>query len=396
MDTNTEMSTADNLKTIQQSNKDMIEYFNHDFISKLEEVQSLKTEEFELKIKIDELTRTLEIYSFRNTSSHNVFSPFAVDPTTNEEKYTQIDQNLKDLKEVKSSLSEKITGLEKEIDELKARISSLSSSNKVIDSLLAQNVLEQNDKKALKEAEEKLREQKEALEKADKEHSSELLKQDINHGLRILMLERYFRQITAIKINDKIRASFEGNKNKLDILSWMIKSDVNRAKVTLDELIEANNELSKSIDSVLFELTNEPDTSKPVWTLLSDKFKELSDTHKECMIEYKVDCPDYDIKIPQIVTINLIYIIDELMSNVFKHSNANKVTANIYISSRLIDVYINDNGIGIDTNYTHTAPWYSGLHRIQEIIYLMKGTFSIDGDIISGTNVRFSFPINQD
>ena len=63
MDTNTEMSTADSLKTIQQSNKDMIEYFNHDFISKLEEVQSLKTEEFELKIKIDELTRTLEIYS---------------------------------------------------------------------------------------------------------------------------------------------------------------------------------------------------------------------------------------------------------------------------------------------------------------------------------------------
>ena len=180
MDTNTEMSTADSLKTVQQSNKDMIEYFNHDFISKLEEVQSLKTEEFELKIKIDELTRTLEIYSFRNTSSHNVFSPFAVDPTTNEEKYTQIEQNLKDLKEVKSSLSEKITGLEKEIDELKARISSLSSSNKVIDSLLAQNVLEQNDKKALKEAEEKLREQKEALEKADKEHSSELLKQDIN------------------------------------------------------------------------------------------------------------------------------------------------------------------------------------------------------------------------
>ena len=43
MDTNTEMSTADSLKTVQQSNKDMIEYFNHDFISKLEEVQSLKT-----------------------------------------------------------------------------------------------------------------------------------------------------------------------------------------------------------------------------------------------------------------------------------------------------------------------------------------------------------------
>ena len=54
---------------------------------------------------------------------------------------------------------------------------------------------------------------------------------------------------------------------------------------------------------------------------------------------------------------------------------------------------VSDNGIGIDKNYSHTSPWNSGLHRIQELIYLLNGQLKIDGDIISGTDIRFSIPI---
>ena len=108
---------------------------------------------------------------------------------------------------------------------------------------------------------------------------------------------------------------------------------------------------------------------------------------------YDINCTDYAINIPDIVSTHLVLIIQELMNNVFMHSNANKVNIKIYLSSRLIDVYINDNGVGIDSNYSSNSPWYSGLHKISEIIYLLGGTFKIDGDIVSGTNVRFTFPL---
>ena len=103
--------------------------------------------------------------------------------------------------------------------------------------------------------------------------------------------------------------------------------------------------------------------------------------------------------IPDIVSTHLILIIEELMKNIFTHSSANKVAVKIYLSSKLIDVYINDNGVGIDSNYSETSPWYSGLHKIREIVYLLGGTFKItnnssdDSEEPNGTNVRLTIPL---
>ena len=58
-----------------------------------------------------------------------------------------------------------------------------------------------------------------------------------------------------------------------------------------------------------------------------------------------------------------------------------------------IECEINDNGIGINDNYLSTSPWYSSLHKAQEIIYLLGGTLNINGDITTGTSVRFEFPL---
>ena len=59
-----DISTTENLKTVRDSNQEMLDYFNGLYVAKLEQIQSLKTEQFELKIKIDELMKTLEVYSF--------------------------------------------------------------------------------------------------------------------------------------------------------------------------------------------------------------------------------------------------------------------------------------------------------------------------------------------
>ena len=68
-----DISTTENLKTVRDSNQEMLDYFNGLYVAKLEQIQSLKTEQFELKIKIDELMKTLEVYSFKNSAGHNVF-----------------------------------------------------------------------------------------------------------------------------------------------------------------------------------------------------------------------------------------------------------------------------------------------------------------------------------
>lgn len=371
-------TSIESLKLVRSTNQDLLNFFNDSYISKLEQVQSLKTEEFELKAKIDQLLKTLDVYSFKTSIGHNVFSPFSTSTTSQQEKATQIEAQLRELQDIQSTLHIQIKEEEEETDLLKKRINSLSTSNRHLDELLS-------------EATEEVSTISEDTTDSDTHPKSD--EPPVNHGLNILRLQQYERKQLADKIQSDITDVLDSNFHKLEVLSWLIRSDINRAKVTLEELTTSTSKLADHVDEIANSLTNEVDSEEPVWTLLEKLIQNYKDEHTECDISSDIDCTDYAINIPDIVSTQLIMIIQELMNNIFTHSNANKIVIKIYLSSRLVDVYINDNGVGIDSNYSDESPWYSGLHKIKEIIYLLNGTFKIDGDIVSGTNVRFSFPL---
>ena len=372
-----DISTTENLKTVRDSNQEMLDYFNGLYVAKLEQIQSLKTEQFELKIKIDELMKTLEVYSFKNSAGHNVFSPFSTTTTTQEEKAAQIEQELKELNASDAELTANIRSLQADADELKSRITLLHTATRKLDTFLD-------------ELADEFTKESTALE--DDESTEENLPV-INHGFNILRLKKYDQDKLVQSLHTYILEQLDRTRHTLDSLSWLIKSDVNRAKVTLDELIDSTASMEDSLNAILLGLTGDIDATVPIETLLEDTIFRYKDAYPECVIESDIDCPDASIEIPEIITISLIRILCECLDNVYKHANANRVGINIQIYSDQISVHINDNGIGIDENYSHTSPWNSGLHRIQEIIYLLNGQLKIEGDIISGTDIRFSIPI---
>lgn len=371
-------TSIESLKLVRNTNQDLLNFFNDSYISKLEQVQSLKTEEFELKAKIDQLVKTLDVYSFKTSTGHNVFSPFSVNTTSQQEKATQIELQLKELKDIQSTLKLQIKEEEEETDLLKRRITSLSTSNRHLDELLSE---------VTEEVSTIVDPPNETAQFTDTDED------DVNHGINILKLQQYEKEQLADKLQNDITEVLDSNSHKLEVLSWLIRSDINRAKVTLEELTTSTSKLADHVDEIANSLVNEVDLEKPVWTLLEQLFQSYKDEHPECGISYDINCTDYAINIPDIISTHLVLIIKELMNNVFTHSNANKVSIKIYLSSKLVDVNIVDNGIGIDDNYSTESPWYSGLHKIREIIYLLKGTLKIDGDGENGTNIRLSFPL---
>lgn len=371
-----DISTTENLKTVRDSNQEILDYFNELYVEKLEQIQALKTEQFELKIKIDELMKTLEVYSFKNSAGHNVFSPFSTTTTTQEEKAAQIEQELKELNASDAELTANIHSLQADANELKGRITRIHTATKKLDAFLDE-MAEEFTKEAV------------ALEKEPVEEDLPV----INHGFNILRLKKYDQDKLVQSLHTDILDQLDRTRHTLDSLLWLIKSDVNRAKVTLDELIDSTASMEDSLKAILLGLTGDIDATVPIETLLEDTIFRYKDAYPECVIESDIDCPDASIEIPEIITISLIRILCECLDNVYKHANANRVGINIQIYSDQISVHINDNGIGIDENYSHTSPWNSGLHRIQEIIYLLNGQLKIEGDIISGTDIRFSIPI---
>lgn len=100
-----------NLKIIKKANREMLDYFNDNFINELENIQNLKTQIFEVDVKIDELEKTKDIYAFKTSSKKSAFTPVVTDDSGNI-KGKIIDNQIKDLEEVRSSLDIKIRMLD--------------------------------------------------------------------------------------------------------------------------------------------------------------------------------------------------------------------------------------------------------------------------------------------
>lgn len=370
------------LHIIEEANTKTLEYFNQTYVSNLELVQGLKTELFELDMQIETLERTRELYTYHIDNRRNVFSPINGEASSATiTKGRQIELQLQDLRDAKERLENRISELENDIIFYKEQVEMLSQASKCIHTVLV----------GRNHDDEEPEDSPEAIEfiETEEEESKSL------HGYNLMMLEDDNYMRIATQLDQNIKQELISNLNKMDVLKWLLHSDVARAKITLDELLNSSQSVLSSIDSILEDLNYNVDFKQPIWDQINKLMKHFQELHPECMIDSSCDCTEHDIKLPSVITFRLIEMIKEVMDNVFKHSNANKVTAKIFISSRLIDVYINDNGVGIPEDYLERSKWSSGLHRLHETVYQLDGKLQITGDLISGTNVRFSFPIKN-
>lgn len=381
IDTNaaSEPSIDEHLNTLRTTNWDILNYFRSAYITQSEQIQNLKTELFELDVKIEELQKTRDIYTFQSDSRKNIFSPLPSGSVT-KGKSQAIQTQLDELQDVRTALTERVNKLDIELSMIRNHIRALEHSNQCLSSLYQE----------LPQSETATEEELAARALPATEEQEE---DAATHACHMLMLHQYDKSQTAERIRSSLRQGIENNQNKLEVLKWLIQSDPNRARLTLQELQDSNNRLLNTADSIIRELDQDLNYQCPIWMAIDDCIQNYRTLHPDCTIDASVDCTDYDMKVLPIITITLLQLLREILNNIFYYSNANKILAKVYINSRMIDVYINDNGVGINSDYLTESPWHSGLHRLHEVIYLLGGKIQIDGDIISGTNVRFSFPV---
>lgn len=370
------------LNIIEEANSKTLDYFNRTYVSNLELVQGLKTELFELDVQIETLEKTRDLYTYHIDNRRNVFSPIAGEGSNSTiTRGRQIEMQIQDLKDAKQRLENRISQLEQDILFYKEQVEMLSKASKCIHTVL----VGKNHEDDISPAEDSAIEFIETEEAESKSY----------HGYNLLMLEDYEHYHMASILDQNVKQELIANINKMDVLKWLLHSDVARAKITLEELHNSSKSVLITIDDMLENLNYNIDAKQPIWDQINKLIDRYRDTHPECMIDASCDCTEHDIQLPSVITFRLVGMIKEVFDNVFKHSNANKLTAKIFISSRLIDVYVNDNGVGIPEDYLERSDWSSGLHKLHETIYQLDGKLQITGDLISGTNVRFSFPIRK-
>jgi signal transduction histidine kinase len=89
------------------------------------------------------------------------------------------------------------------------------------------------------------------------------------------------------------------------------------------------------------------------------------------------------------IRIQIIYILQEILTNIIKHSSATKVQITVYQENKLLNISIDDNGIGFNTNKIEKKGL--GFISIQNRLEPLSGTFSISSDT-KGTSISIIIP----
>ena len=90
--------------------------------------------------------------------------------------------------------------------------------------------------------------------------------------------------------------------------------------------------------------------------------------------------------------LTIFRIIQEALNNAIKHAKATKVSIKILYNTTMVEVVIEDNGIGFNLQKVKKG---AGLKNIQNRIYLINGTHNIESAPSKGSKIIINFPFKQ-
>jgi signal transduction histidine kinase len=99
-----------------------------------------------------------------------------------------------------------------------------------------------------------------------------------------------------------------------------------------------------------------------------------------------------DKRLENSLEITVFRITQELITNIIKHAEATKATINLSLYEKNLNLIIEDNGLGFDTNKINFKRGM-GLHSIKTRIAHLKGTFNIDATLGKGSSILMDIPI---
>lgn len=376
------MNAHENIDLISQANKTMLDYFNKAFLNQLEDIQELKTQIFEIDVKMDELEKTKDLYAFKTNSKKSVFSPIISDGL-DIERGKIINDQIADMTGARESLIMKIRTMEIKLGELKRYLTTLNDASDAIARLSAGK-----DSNTGRD---------EQTDTQDFEFLEDTPADEIkSHGYNILMQDAFDKAVLSTLLDNYIKTQTTGLLHKTELMNYLLGTDISRAKLTLKEMEQGAKQMLSYVGDIEKKLDADIDSTKSIRILLDDFITTCRERYPACIIETQIEISDYERKLHPVFTINILRLLHILFDNIYKHAEANTIKLRFVLSPNIADVTVTDNGKGIADNYLTANPWYSSLHKAHEIVYLLGGKLTLSCDGSSGTTARFGFNINND
>ena len=376
----------------------------------------------ELAIQIDQLEKTKQLYSKESHHYRDVFSPLNLSDNSMENEYIdkQIEQ-LNDEKEKTLVIREDATKLLREINkniqmleismnELKVYCFEKSRQQEEFFEAFEQDdfifIEEEDQLPAVRvdtnamireKMNHKMLEKKEIVENsvdnANKSENSFDFSEIRAHNSNILMLWEYDKVRLQNYLTEELIQEMELCLQELNKMKWMMYSDMERAKITLDRVEKILKKWQSEFKNQSVQRQVQTDFSEPAKIYFERFLKQKQEIYTEWDFRYEVNQKNFQQTIPPIIVLLLLRILNELFENVRKHSESDRIGIYLNFNEKEIALQMSDNGIGITEDYMEKSNWHSGLHFVEEWVYLLNGKIEITGDLTSGTIIDILIPV---
>jgi PAS domain S-box-containing protein len=193
----------------------------------------------------------------------------------------------------------------------------------------------------------------------------------------------------AREIHDELGQQLTGLK--MDI-SWLKKkvTDTDPAiKTKFDNTISLVDATVDSIRRIATELRPSIIDDLGLNAALEWQVREFIErSGKEILYNNNFD----DVNIDPDISIGLFRILQESLTNIARHARAETVIINIEKVKDAVQLLVQDNGVGFDTNKKRHSLSF-GLLGIKERTHMMKGDFAINSKPGKGTRIEIKIPL---
>lgn len=205
-------------------------------------------------------------------------------------------------------------------------------------------------------------------------------------ALNIMMALEKERQRLAQELHDSIGQRLMFAKINLEIAQKKLKLEDENLTAANQNLALISNELGTVIKSLFPVSIEKYSLSQNLTTLISD-FEKTSQI--QTMTEMLGVEPNLD----KLTKLNLFRIFQELLNNIAKHSQADKIQINISFAEKGINIIVKDNGVGFPFDLSTEQTKGTGLFSIRERISQVNGKVEFSSEANTGLTVKLEVPI---
>ncbi len=152
---------------------------------------------------------------------------------------------------------------------------------------------------------------------------------------------------------------------------------------------------SRHLDEASSEIRNISHSMMPRALSISGLVPAVEDLlDKNLPIKNYLEVHGMETRLPQDVEVNLYRIIQELLSNIIKHSGATEVFVQLFRNKQQLVLVMEDNGTGFDFDQKQRSGKGMGLSNITSRVQVMNGSITVDKGPKKGTVVNIRIPLS--